>query len=1571
MKILKSNRKLLSRIVSLILLAILVCPQIAPYTVNAETNTAEQTQTDQRSSGQEVLGIMPAEEDKPAVEKGAESEGGAVMPGVTEGTAAKISGLDKSNLLGSLIVDVEQDGKVVPAGEKLNSKNPIRIHVTFPFPVKGDIDVDSGDPSTYIQGGDYAYIDFPTLLTLIPLPAGKIELKFGDTVIGELRVVEEGGVKKARVDFKSAVNEPTINSANGKFTIDMTYDKENNGDDDQIEQIGIFGKTFYIVLPPKKITVTAEKSSTPNTSDKKILWKIKVNADKEGGDSITDGKLNRVSFTDNLEGVGEYTANSFKVGTTDAYADAKLITPGYEGKKLTFTFPENDPDGQPYIGTRYIFFETEIPDDKYYTNQEQTIQNTAEIKDKTGAVVSSPKGTAKYKMEWIKKEGAQVGDGMSGGIYDPSNREITWTVFIEGNLSNAVFTDELPGGLVYESAVLGLYNDDIGDYNPAVSIGADMVVNGRKLSYSMGDISGKRKITITSRLENPGDTAAKEITFWNTAKVTSDEISEIKSNAASVKIGVAAIRKSAEAYDRKTHVVDWKVSLDTKGQALGGNLRTLDLIVYDSEFNVNTLDNYTFGLDPLSLTYVSEANLRALKPSYNQRLKADSFTGTGMKATVYPVEAAGKRIADLLVVTSDMGGPIDATAEKTYSYSTTVCNPNYYAGNGTKRVENSASLFSKDILLNTNTAYRDVQSDMLGKDVLTRNEASTIKNTADVGSAEVLGAANSAPANNEAGFDYIDKSVIYRIYVNANGIADVTNDVTAVEGETLGNYKVQDVLPKGWKFQKINGSEDFLLYEGTGNGSKVTASALVPKEEAETLINITGPAEAGDNKSGESMSFDFRALNKSYVILVKAGPDTDTAKDYFSHMGETTVSNKVNVIDNSNITSDVKASVDTKIKSEVLRKTIEEKVEDQEYLRWQVDYRPYGITYPDAYMEDKLPLGLDLRLDSKGALVIEDEYGINLSICELMLKSDGTCVEGEELTLPDKDVLSYDNETRKLKFMPPDSSKSYRIRYLTDITGEGGLTINNEVVLNIGSEVTSDIGQDYTISNMSYGALLQRSGWFEIEKTDGETGIFVKDAKFVLCSLDGVVIREGITNAAGELYMKALPMGDFILKEAEAPGGYAKTDKVFKIHVEKDGDGIPKTSIDGDVEAKLAIQNFKEGSVGNISISKTVAGSGGDVDKEFEFTVQLKDGAGNALPDSYTYLKQDKDKKLLEKGSLTSGQTVKLSHTQSMTILDIPKETAYEISEKDYTAGGYITTISGDTKGKVTADTVKQIHFTNTRSVGELTISKSVVGNGADKDRAFEFKLEFDALGSYPYVGLGGASNGTVKSGDTIKLKDGQSISISNLPQNTKYSVIEEDYSKEGYTMAKTGDTGVIIENKTSSASFFNTRNTGKLEIAKSVKGDGGDKTRKFKFTVGFDGKDADAAFQYKGNGVPDGQIKSGDKIDLAHGQSIVIEGILEGTSYKIEEQDYTSEGYTVTVSGEKGSISGDNVSKVHFVNTKSMPSDQLGGNDQTGNNAKTGDNTSILLYCVLFILAGVGVVSVVYMKRRKNKSGK
>lgn len=113
--------------------------------------------------------------------------------------------------------------------------------------------------------------------------------------------------------------------------------------------------------------------------------------------------------------------------------------------------------------------------------------------------------------------------------------------------------------------------------------------------------------------------------------------------------------------------------------------------------------------------------------------------------------------------------------------------------------------------------------------------------------------------------------------------------------------------------------------------------------------------------------------------------------------------------------------------------------------------------------------------------------------------------------------------------------------------------------------------------------------------------------------------------------------------------------------------------------------------------------------------------------------------------------------------------------------------------------------FINTKILpGSLTISKTVAGSGADTKKKFDFTVTFNASGTYSYMGKG-VSDGTIKSGDKISLADGESITITGLPDGTKYQVTEANYSSERYTAAQTGDSSIIRTLETSIAAFTNT----------------------------------------------------------------------------------------------------------------------------------------------------------------------
>lgn len=103
---------------------------------------------------------------------------------------------------------------------------------------------------------------------------------------------------------------------------------------------------------------------------------------------------------------------------------------------------------------------------------------------------------------------------------------------------------------------------------------------------------------------------------------------------------------------------------------------------------------------------------------------------------------------------------------------------------------------------------------------------------------------------------------------------------------------------------------------------------------------------------------------------------------------------------------------------------------------------------------------------------------------------------------------------------------------------------------------------------------------------------------------------------------------------------------------------------------------------------------------------------------------------------------------------------------------------------------------------GNLTISKTVSGNGGSTTKAFTFTV---TLGDDSINGTYGDlvfENGVA----VFTLKHGESKTASGLPAGTHYTTRESDNS--GYTVTAFGDTGVIEEDKTMTAAFYNYRDS-------------------------------------------------------------------------------------------------------------------------------------------------------------------
>lgn len=102
----------------------------------------------------------------------------------------------------------------------------------------------------------------------------------------------------------------------------------------------------------------------------------------------------------------------------------------------------------------------------------------------------------------------------------------------------------------------------------------------------------------------------------------------------------------------------------------------------------------------------------------------------------------------------------------------------------------------------------------------------------------------------------------------------------------------------------------------------------------------------------------------------------------------------------------------------------------------------------------------------------------------------------------------------------------------------------------------------------------------------------------------------------------------------------------------------------------------------------------------------------------------------------------------------------------------------------------KEDTFTNTYKAGTLKVTKTVTGNLGDKTKYFEFKVKLTGEAGKTYGESYAVSGGSpdahnptsIKIGEetTFRLKDGDTISIANLPYNVGYKVTET--AVDGYT---------------------------------------------------------------------------------------------------------------------------------------------------------------------------------------------
>lgn len=385
-----------------------------------------------------------------------------------------------------------------------------------------------------------------------------------------------------------------------------------------------------------------------------------------------------------------------------------------------------------------------------------------------------------------------------------------------------------------------------------------------------------------------------------------------------------------------------------------------------------------------------------------------------------------------------------------------------------------------------------------------------------------------------------------------------------------------------------------------------------------------------------------------------------------------------------------------------------------------------------------------------------------------------------------------------------------------------------------------------------------------------------------------------------------------------------------------------KITVDG---AKADVINAL--GTGKLTVEKTVTGDDVTEDdkvKQFSFTAAFYiDGTPITDPLSYT--------KGGDKYEFTNGGTFTLANGESVTITGIPDGSTFEITETQEEGFEPAIMNPADGKGEITAEasevtvTVENKKTPSDDKTGSVTVIKTVTGDevtAEDLVKQFSFTATFYIDGTPITDPLSYTKDGVeheFTNGGSFTLANGESVTITGIPDGADYIVTEEDYSSDGYETTYTNESGkitaeaaevtVTVENRKASNGspqlppIQPQPQLGALVVKKTVAA-GGEVDRQFTFTFTFTdqtGAQLAGPFEYVKSDGTVGSVASGGQIMLRSGESVSFSGLPEGTRYSVKETG--NEGYVTNYALNDNTAVGvitTDIANVEFINTPYVP---------------------------------------------------
>lgn len=940
----------------------------------------------------------------------------------------------------------------VEDGGTIDGSEEVHIGVTFPVPVKGDGGNDFyeyGDTVELLLSESFYFGPVPTEPIKLHDPTnnkllGHVSLSNNDQNQAIATITFDGD--KDIFDPEHAAGSGWTN-VSGTFEADLMYNGTSRPDGSGNKIVSILNKTYQLQLPDDTITYRLEKQGAVNMTDGTITWTVEITAEQYGADAPVS--LEGYTFKDNLASVGTYVAGSFSL------TGGTLTTPNDSSSELTYTFPSGSASPQT------ITFETNIPADT--VTKGGSITNEAGLyQDATLLDTGTYTANVTLPEPLVEKEG--VATESDGDLYDPydsedptkpTDRYITWYITVDNNgrtLKDLTITDELNEGLQFVSAQWQkqVQNETWSDIETQT-----WELEPNESIYSIGTVDYVGRLKIVTRVYDDFAEVVSQTMHKNQANVewtyNNNEKGSATATYPGVWIGYDALGKWGEQVDDDVanHQITWTLDVDMKGQTATG-FTVYDLFVHDENTSDEDLTEATGWPNGLS---IGSGNIT--RNNGQKFIDVDSNPYT-LTVTTTKLMKEDKHIATLVAITG-----LQNSGSNRVDLKSQVLDPDIIAGNNPNQtVKNYASLYKDTTFRASAGASVNYNNKILSKELLNRDEVDNDHNP------DAAINPNNSTTNAADGFHYGYKEVIFRLNVNAANV-DFANVKTTLDGG-FGDVTVTDTLPVGWEFVPFSEEQDYLIYNGDGTSASVDALGVKFNRDADP----------------QTAEFTFKTLNKPYVILVKARPTDESFDGYLKGANTRDETNTLSLV-SSNWKPGKTVTQTVTVDSTLLSKSHDLAAVDGS-LTWTVNYTPFEREIGTG-LEDTLPEGIDLRTDSSGQLIWEENGTRNINVSLLTLNENGsgayTPVE-TPLTLEElKSSISYDNNSRMLTFNFPDKTQAYRMTYVTDITGTPG-TVTNTVNLVDAEGNGTTTGTGFNIAAQHGSATMSRSGYLVVKKAD-------------------------------------------------------------------------------------------------------------------------------------------------------------------------------------------------------------------------------------------------------------------------------------------------------------------------------------------------------------------------------------------------------------------------------------------------------------------------------------------------------